>query len=217
MKKLFMLSAILIAMICFVQQTNAQTTATANLSFGLTVSKYIETTPNVPLLNFGATSQRQFDPNRESLAASSPLWNLAYSNTGFTATISGNNLKGEGKPRFARAEVGTHAGGGWDVLPTSWSIFFTTNGERDAIGGLSYNNPQAPANRVEAQAFPISKDYLETPHNGQIAMDLSVYVNCGAESTVPLRMTLINPAFTNDQSADAGDYACTMLVTLTAL
>lgn len=72
-------------------------------------------------------------------------------------------------------------------------------------------------NRASAESFPISKDYAEAPHNGQIAMDMSFYVNCNAEPTVPLRMTTVDSNFTHEQSADEGDYTCTILVTLAAL
>jgi hypothetical protein len=137
-------------------------------------------------------------------------WNLAYSNTTFRATLADSNGAGQAKPRFARQEVGAHSNG-WDILPTLYDIYFTTNGVSEKL---------IPGSMVQsAERFPISKDFSEAPHNGQVRMDLHVWINSpySADDSISQRETLINPAFTWQQSADAGTYACQMVVTLTAI
>lgn len=204
MKKLLMLSVFMIAMVCIV---NAQKTASFNLS--MTVNEYIETTPSPLNWDFGTTShQVAYGGPMESLYGTMGEWNLAYSNCPFSITVSGNNGANEGKPRFARQEVGAH-GGAWDILPTLYAINFTTNGVRDLFYGTWLQG---------AHQFPYTKNYAEAPHNGQVKMDMTAYINSSiASEAVPVRKTLIDPTFTGIQSADAGVYQCTMLVTLTAL
>ncbi len=52
-------------------------------------------------------------------------------------------------------------------------------------------------------------------------MDMKAFVNTAVNSLldhgVSLKRTLIDPNFKNSDSADAGDYTCTMTVTLAAI
>lgn len=203
MKKLISFLAIMFAMVIFVQTASAQTPVQFNLS--MTVDKYIETGESPVNLPLGTTTHVG---NREQLNGDIGEWNLAYANCGFSVTISGNNLAGNGVPRFARAEEGT---GNFDVLPTLYDIRFTTNTVRKLFFGSA--GPKG------ASHFTHTKDYSVAPHNGQVKMDMKVYVNSNlaVDEGVPVRRTIIDPDFTWDQSADAGLYQCTMMVTLAAL
>ncbi len=206
MKKFALIFAFMIVAVVFVQ---AQTTASASFNLSMTVDKYIETTPSPLNWDFGTTShQVAYGGPMESLYGTMGQWNLGYANCPFSVTVAGNNGALQGVPRFARQEVGAH-GGDWDILPTLYAINFTTNGVRDLFYGTWLQG---------ANNFPYTKNYAEAPHNGQIKMDMKAYINSSvASEAVPVRKTLIDPTFTNIQSADAGVYECTMVVTLTAL
>lgn len=206
MKKIILAFMLVTAMLFVV---NAQPSANASFNLSMTVSKYIETTPSPLNWNFGSTShQVAYGGPIESLYGAMGQWNLAYANCPFSVTVAGNNGANQGVPRFARQEVGAH-GGDWDILPTLYAINFTTNGVRDLFYGTWLQG---------AHQFPYTKNYTEAPHNGQVKMDMVSYINSTiASEAVPVRKTLIDPTFTNIQSADAGVYECTMVVTLTAL
>jgi len=205
MKKFFGILAIAIA-VCFAQSVSSQKSATFNLK--MNVSNYIEVMASPVDFNFGTTTHDGTYAHSQSLYGATGEWNLAYCNCPFSVTISGNNPANQNVPRFARQETGTHASG-YDVLPTLYAINFTTNGVRDLFYGTWLQG---------ANQFPYTKSYSEAPHNGQVKMDMVAYVNSAiASEAVPVLQTLINPAFTNAQSADAGDYTCTMVVTLAAL
>lgn len=216
MKKLLSFSAILIAMVCFVQTAQAQTPVQFNLS--MTVDKYIETVTSPINVNLGTTLHSS---NAEGLNTAVPQgsgWlqgNLAYANCLFSVTISGDNPVGQLVPRFARAQDGAHANGVFDILSTGYQIGIYANGVDVTAGawGMNYG--------ITAGSFPRTVSATEIPHNGQVSFKLASKVNAaggGDElSTYPIRQTLINPAFTDQQSADAGIYTCTMVITLAAL
>jgi len=191
---------------------------TFNLS--MTVDKYIESIPTVNW-DFGTTVHNGWGGGnpKEGLNTALPegsgwgQWDLAYANCGFSVTVSGSNPAGQNVPRFARAEVGTHANG-FDILSTGYQIGILTNGVWDNHLGLNSG--------IRAGSFPKTVNLTETPHNGQVAMKMAAKINAigqGSEENhgYPIRQTLIDPTFTWDQSADAGVYTCTMLVTLNAL
>jgi len=213
MKKFFILFA---AILLVASMSFAQSTANETFNLSMTVDKYLETAPGPISFDFG-TTMHFTAPSREELFAAfyGPWgeWDLAYANCPLTITVSGDNPAGQGKPRFARHEVGAHANG-FDVLSTAWQIGFLTNGVWNNELGLNYG--------VRAGAFPKTATLDEAPHNGQVHMKMSVKVNSTSDPNeistgFPIRETVINPAFTWDQSADAGVYTCTMLVTLTAI
>jgi hypothetical protein len=205
MKKLMSFLAIMFVMALFVQNVNAQLSGTANFNLSMTVEKYIETAPSPLNWNFGTTTHIG---KREQLNGNAGEWNLAYTNCPFSITISGNNMAGDGVPRFARVEEGT---GDFDILTTLYEINFTTNGSRSLFFGS--DGPKG------ASHFPYTKSYTEAPHNGQVKMDMKAYVNShlAVDEGIPIRLTIIDPTFTGIQSADAGDYTCTMVVTLAEL
>jgi hypothetical protein len=176
------------------------------INMSVTVNKYIETMP-AKNWNLGGTF-RAF--GTEIAMAGSETYNLAYANCGFSVTVSGSNLVPETKPRFAMQESGAHASG-FDTLPTWWILSIVTNGDYDSL---------FPLGALEAQAFPFSKNYTETPHNGQVGLMLFAWVNnqFGSAPDLPtIRGTSINPAYSIRDSADSGLYKCAMVVTLTAL
>lgn len=206
MKKVMSFMAIAIAMVCLVQTAQAQT---ANFNLQMTVTPYIETMQSPVTFNFGSTNHDGMYAKSQSLYGNTGEWNLAYANCPFSVTIAGNNDANQGVPRFAKLQTGTHANAVYDVLPTLYAINFTTNGVRD----LFYGSWLQGANN-----FPYTKSYAEAPHNGQIKMDMVAYVNSAiASEDVPVLQTLINSAFSDGQSADAGLYECTMVVTLAAI
>lgn len=210
MKKLIIFSVLLVATMMFVtNQSKAQTTDDVTFNLSMTVDKYIECMPSPVSWDFGTTShQVNYGGPMESLYGAMGEWNVGYANCPFSITISGNNDANQGVPRFARQEVGAH-GGDYDILPTLYQIHFTTNGVQDLFYGTWLQG---------AHQFPYTKSYSEAPHNGQIKMDMKAYINSSiASEAVPIRKTLIDPTFTNIQSADAGEYTCKMLVTITAL
>jgi len=204
MKKVLfaLLAIVMIATVSF-----GQTTGNTTIKMTLTLDKYIEVVPGPLDWDLGITNHFWAS---EWAMASSPSWDLAYANCGFTATVSGENPASEHKPRFAMPEVGPHASG-FDTLPTQFMIAFTTNGVSDVMGPLGF---------LAAEAFPFSKNYTEAPHNGQVGLMMTAWVNhtFGTNPDLPtIRQTLINPGFSIRDSADAGIYTCSMVVTLTAL
>jgi len=208
MKKFLSFLAISIAVICFVQTANAQPSASTSINLKMTVAKYIETMPNPAELFLGTTTH---SGNAEILDGGFRGWNLAYANCPFNLTLSGSNPAGQNVPRFARAEVGANAGGRFDVLNTFYQIHFVTNGVE-----VNTNTPDQWG--TGASQFPLTKEFSEAPHNGQVYMSLIPYVNDASQKDAwPQRQTLINSGFTADNSADAGDYTCTFTVTLTAI
>ena len=207
MKKFFGILAIAIA-IGFAQSASAQKSATFNLK--MTVDKYIEAMASPVDFNFGTTQHTIL--KAEELCGNIGSWNLAYANCPFSVTISGNNGANQGVPRFARQETGAH-GGDWDILNTVYDINFTTNGVTSSFAGfLGY---------LGARDFPRTKNYGEAPHNGQIRMDMKAFVNtvanCLLDHGISIKGTLIDPNFKNSDSADAGEYTCSMVVSLAAL
>jgi len=207
MKKLLfgLLALVVMTAVSFGQGSTDNTTITLNLN----LMPYIETM-NPVTVDLGNTRHNSsYAPSKEWYYDFLPqAWNLAYANCPFRVTIAGDNPAGEGKPRFARLETGAHASG-YDTIPTLYAINFTTNGVRDLFYGTWLQG---------AHQFPFSKDYAEAPHNGQVKMELDVWANANiASEAIPIRGTLINPAFSDRDSADAGIYSCSMLVTLTAI
>ncbi len=218
MKRIIILATMFVAMIAYVQTAQAQNTATASFNLSMTVDKYIETTASPLEFDFGTTRSNVYygAPRNEDLYdgwGNAGEWNLAYANCPFSVTLSGDNPASQGVPRFARAEVGAHAGPA-DFLNTSFRIGFLTNGgvENDAFGYVW---------GIGASSFPKTASFDEAPHNGQIKMNMQAAVNShwmpANDVGIPIRNTVIDASMTNDQSADAGKYSCTMLVTLTAL
>ena len=214
MKKVIFLSVLVIAMISFSQSARAQSPVQFDLS--MEVSKYIETTPSPLTVNLGTASYSVHNSSPGNMNLSQSVensWDLAYANCGFSVTLSGDNPAAQSVPRFARAESGDHAGG-FDVLNTVCQIGVWTNGEvqNDAFGHIE---------GVGASSFPLTGNFTETPHNGQVRMTMRASVNSywspDKDAGIPIRAAVINPSFTNQQSADAGTYTCNMVVTLTAL
>jgi hypothetical protein len=212
MKKVF---SILFALALIAGMSFAQVITDSTIfNLSMTIDKYIEVMPGPTSWNFGTSSYAFGYPNvgREQLYGNTGSWDLAYANCPFKVTISGENLANEHKPRFARLEEGSHSGG-YDTLPTFYEIWFMTNGEGHNLDTLFYG-----VWLQNADQFPHTRSYAETPHNGQVKMEMRAYVNSSiASESTPLRTIAINPAFTWQQSADAGTYACSMVVTLTAL
>lgn len=201
-----------IAMICLTTVVNAQNTGSSSLSLSMTVDQYIETGP-LESWNLGLTSHATGGGvgSREQLYSTTKEWNLAYANCGFTVSISGNNPGNQQVPRFARLETGVGASG-FDELPTLYNIGITTNNIR-----TNFFNTLIGANQLHVGGY--SKQYPDTPHNGQVKMDMYVRVNSSAahHEGSQWALTEINPNFTHQQSADAGLYECTMVVTLAAI
>jgi len=195
----------------FAQTVSAQgKSATFNLK--MTVDKYIETTPTPINFYYGTTGHENNAQSLDGGGVAGIQWNIAYANCPFSITLSGDNPAGQGVPRFARKETGTH-GGAFDILNTLYQIHVITNG---AVTGINGDGNWG----IAAKEFPFTESILEAPHNGQVALNMYPYVNYAgnaARDGVPVRETLINSNFTNAQSADAGDYTCTMIVTLAAL
>ncbi len=213
MKKLLMLSVVMFAMVCIVK---AQNSASASFNLSMTVDKYIETTSSPLSFDFGTTMNHSYYGavrNEDLYYGANGSWNLAYANCPFSVTLSGQNAAAQNVPRFAKLEEGAH-GSGYDILNTVFQIGFWTNGEvqNDAFGHVW---------GFGASSFPKTANFAEAPHNGQVRMSMTAHVNShwqnDKDAGIPIRETVINPAFTNIQSADAGVYQCTMLVTLTAL
>jgi hypothetical protein len=180
-------------------------TQSTTFNLSLYLNEYIETMPGPVAVNLGTTGHRSdFDAEMYGMIELTP-WDFAYANCPFRATFTGDNPAGEGKPRFARQETGAHASG-FDTLSTRIWFSFWIDGVRNV--GVS-----------DAYAFPYSWTFAEAPHNGQVLMGLLIYANWSDQEDghVPQRHTVINPAFTNRDSADAGLYTCTMVVTLGAL
>lgn len=211
-KKLLVLFA---ALVLVAGMSFGQNTDSVNFELSMTVDEYIETIQNPVSFDFGTTIHTG---NREELntALTGPTgeWNFAYANCGFTLTVSGDNPASQGVPRFARAEVGPTASG-FDILSTAYQIGIWTNGNCNNELGWNYG--------IRAREFPrtATTGLDEAPHNGQVLFKMNAKVNNPDGPTeapgIPIRETLINQAFTWDQSADAGIYTCTMLVTLMAV
>ena len=138
--------------------------------------------------------------------------NIAYANCPFGITFTGYNDAGESVPRFARQEVDGEGNplGRWDILRAHYVLNVTVNGETTRVRKQSMPDPAA--------SFPLSRDFTEAPHNGQIALNLQVQVNSPITwGGVPMRYTYIDPDLTYQDSADAGEYKAYMVVTITAL
>jgi len=189
---------LLVGSTCFGQSKST----TFNLS--LYLNEYIETMPGPVSVDLGHTFHYDyFNAETYGMVELNP-WDFAYANCPFRVTITGDNPAGEGKPRFARLETGPHANG-YDTFSTRYFIGFWING----IYGYG---------AADAKNFPYSWEYAEAPHNGQVKMGWSIYVNWpDLQDSVPMRQTLINPAFTWRDSVDAGVYTCSMTATLGAI
>lgn len=205
MRKIFVLFA---AILLVAGMSFGQTPKSTTFNLSLYLNEYIETMPGPVDVNLGSTTHQTYYGNEEWYYNFSPkTWDLAYANCPFKITITGDNPAGQGKPRFARLEVGPHSNG-YDTIPTLYAIYFTTNGVADLFYGTWLQG---------AHQFPYSKQYAEAAHNGQVKMNLNIWANATiASEAIPVRQTLINPAFIWDQSADAGVYTCSMTVTLGA-
>jgi hypothetical protein len=208
MKKLLMLSAILIAMFCFTAAVSAQNNP-VQFNLQMTVNKYIETTPNPITFNYGTTSHSNNAESLDGGGVAGIQWNIAYANCPFNITFAGSGPGSAAQPRFGRAEVGTQ-GVGIDVLNTFYQIHVITN---TVVTGINGDGNWG----IAAKEFPYTQSISEAPHNGQVALNMYPYVNTASRDNVPVRQTLINSGFTNDMSADAGDYTCSMVITLAAL
>lgn len=182
---------------------NPATSATFNLS--MTVDKYIEVMASPVSFDFGTTVHS--DGAEQLCSSNTGVWNLAYANCPFKVTISGSNSAGDAFPRFARAEEGAHASG-YDVLPTFYDIKFTTNNQEVNFGATQW---------MPAASFPYTKEFSETPHNGQIKMSLAAKVNTDDEGGVAQKKSKIDPTYTARHSADYGVYNAKMVVTVIAM
>lgn len=182
----------------------------AAVTFNLTATMipYIEATPGPLAWNLGSTNySSSYGPPRLNLYVTSGVYDLFYANCPFVCQLSGQNGAGENFPRFARLEEGPNANG-WDTLPTIYYVRLKTNNiwteVTDWFDGSGI--------------FPRTKNFTEAPHNGQVAFQMTVGVNdTTTPDTIPTREVRINPAFTWQQSADAGVYTCDFTITLTAL
>jgi hypothetical protein len=83
------------------------------------------------------------------------------------------------------------------------------------------NGKRLSNDMLPAHAFPYTEEFLEAPHNGQVKLQMNVHANDdflhSGRDNVDIRRTRINPAYTDEMSADAGTYSCTMIMTLAAL
>ncbi|HKK54531.1 MAG TPA: hypothetical protein VJ926_03365 [Patescibacteria group bacterium] len=188
----------------------AQSSDQTEINMSLTVDEYIEAVPSIDW-DLGETNHNAGRNKEEIYGVSSPDMDIAYANCPFSVTLNGDNPAGDGIPRFAREEVGTHANG-YDVLPTLYKIYVTTNGVVEYIDGAGTMVQQAGY-------FPLGEDFVEAPHNGQVRMNISAFINT-ALATDPgasVKKTIIDPNFTWDQSADAGVYEASIVATFSAL
>ncbi|MBD3282127.1 MAG: hypothetical protein GF387_00770 [Candidatus Portnoybacteria bacterium] len=181
----------------------AQNTDQVLINLSLTLDEYIECVPGPVDLNLGTTYR---SGNSERMYTTKGL-DIAYANCPFSVTIEGDNPAGDGIPRFAREETGPNSNG-YDQLRTLYNIKFLMNGQsNDFTDWFDYSG-----------LFPISKSYTEAPHNGQVHMQMTIDINGGtSHGTVPIRTTEINPAFTWEDSADAGVYEAYLTVTFAAI
>ena len=193
-----------------------QQSATFNLK--MNVDKYIEAMCGPVDFNFG-TTQHVGITKAEELCGKTGAWDLAYANCPFSITITGNNGANQGVPRFARQETGAH-GGAWDILNTVYDIYIGTNGVESSFNSFDIFGISIPK-LIGAKDFPKTKTFLEAPHNGQVHMSMkafvNTYINGYIDNGTPLKKTIIDPSYRNGDSADAGEYTCTMIVTLAAL
>lgn len=240
MRKSLVFLVVIFATLLFEQNTNAKAPGSLNLNFSVTVEQSIEMT-SIPLaFSFGVTKHSIAGVSHEELYGEINQFPIAYVNCPFTVAISGTNGLGQEVPRLARQETGVK-GGSWDYLPTSFAINLTTNGVYNDNSGIapgksgdhrqdngngsqsfvnnqSHNNPGNNFQVAAASSFPRGEIHEESPLNGLVNMDLKVWVNTyGNIDNVPLRATQINASQRNNQSADAGQYECTLIVTFMAL
>jgi len=216
MKRLIVLTSLftVFAFMAMTANVQAQSSDNVTLDFVMTVDEYIEVMEAPEnATDFGITShETAWGYNNEGLISEIKSWNLAYANCPFDVTIEGNNDMGQGKPRFAREEVGP-AAQGYDFLNTAYYIGVFTNGEvqQDNFGWQW---------AMGAESFPRTGNYDEAPHNGQVELKMKALVNSynfDEKDVVPVRRTDINPGQDNRASADAGLYSCSMTITLSAL
>lgn len=210
-----MIFAMMIAIGCYFAQS-AKAQNPVNVSLSMSVAKYIETKTGSLIFDFGTATHNVYNGapgNMDLYYPATADWDFAYSNTGFSVTIAGNNPANQQVPRFARLETGAKTSG-YDVLNTLFKIGIWTNGEvqNDAFGHVW---------GFGASSFPKTANFDETPHNGQVRMTMLALVNShwqnDKDAGIPIRETVINRNMTNDQSADAGIYTCEMTITLAAI
>ncbi len=206
MRKSLAIGLALLLVFAFAGMALAQDSDSVNIDMEMYVDEYIETMGDTSW-DLGTTYHTtNYGPSREQIYESNG-WDLAYANCPFSMTVSGNNLAGDGIPTFAREEQGANSNG-FDRLPSYYKIFVITNENADEFTG--WVDP--------SEKFPISKDYSEAPHNGQIRMNMTVQANTTiTHSDIPLKATLIDPRYTWKDSADAGTYEASLTVTISAL
>lgn len=207
MKRFLFFAVVILAIASQATKVQAQN---VKFDFTMTVPAYIETMPSPVSFNFGTAEHNPTTGNLELTNSAKGEWDIAYANCPFSVTITGDNPNGDGIPRFARLESGATSSG-YDVLSTMYQIFFTVNG---ATNREIFFDGHMQADHE----FPHTKTFNDAPHNGQVKMDIQAWVNSSVRTgAVPMRKTKIDPNMTWDQSADAGEYACSMVVTFSAL
>ena len=199
------LSSVVVAFAFIAMTTSnvqAQNSDQTDINLSLTVDEYIEAVPTIDW-DLGETYR---SGNSERMYTSNG-WDIAYANCPFNVTVEGDNPAGDGRPIFAREEQGANSNG-FDRLRSLYAIDVVTNGvSQDVTDWFDHSGK-----------FPVSKDVTEAPHNGQVHMNMTLDVNGGtSHGTVPIRKTLIDPSFSWEESADAGEYEASLKVTFTAL
>jgi|GEM_PF-6767401 len=220
MKKLLMISAIAIAMFCFVKTTSAQSMI-QTFNYGATVQKYIEvgggavgTNANRKVMGFAATlagnSSAVLMPGGGHTYMGSQQ-NVVYANTPFSVTYNGNNAALDALPILAQQETtGGTGNGSWDRLQTGISIGQYINNYAESFVTKFISNPDG-ANTGTWTNQTVS--FINAPHNGEVEQDWYFDV----------ALPHASPDFTASQksqklSADAGTgYACTIIATYTAI
>jgi len=186
---------------------NENESDSVNINMSLYLDEYIETMGDVNWY-LGETSHHDHH-NAEIIYGEEKNWNIAYANCPFSVTIAGNNPKGDNFPRFVREEVDENGSGigRWDSLETLLNPKIIINNEKISPLGFYGKN---------ASEFPISYDFKEAPHNGQVKLSIKARVNL-TTGALPRRKTEIDPRYIWKDSADAGTYKAKLKVTLCAL
>ena len=213
MKRVFLISAMIVAMVAMVSSVQAQT-QTFDLS--ATVQEYIEVNPDFAVMS----ASRTVDPAEGASAADLESFNyvgkyqdVVYANCPMNISVEGDNPASDGEPILAREEVN---GNGFDRLQTNVDI-------RPEING-SYNNQGAGWDRAKF-IFTSGSDgaatgnwlygktatFSNAPHNGEVSLGLYF------DAALPH----VSPDFGTDntwkQSADAGEYTAEVVMTYSTL
>lgn len=213
MKKLSMILAIAIAMVCFTTTVNAQVSATYN--FSATVTPFIAVN-----LNTFAVPTVTVDPSVNgdavlNLPSGYPVYRTqltsnVYSNTPFTVTFAGSSL-GTSLPILSRQEGN---GGIVDRLKTAISIMTEINGDNGNYPGFERNIMSFvsdPATQGAATGTWTNQTchFYNAPHDGVVRTDF--YLSAALPHATP---DFANAHYTWT-SADAGDYTFQVVATYT--